>query len=425
MNVKFLLRSVIVLALAGAAVIVALNLMPERRDLREPIPHVHGVADPQFRRTMDGVFGGSLRSGHEIDILLNGDEIFPAMLGAIEAAESTVHFETFVYWSGDIATVFAQALANRARAGVEVRVLLDWAGSIPFDQSLVDIMEEGGVVVHRFRPIRWYTLDRINNRTHRKLLIVDGTVGFTGGVGIGDEWLGDARNPNEYRENHYRITGPSVAGMQAAFAENWLEATGEVLQGDRYYPPQANDGEIVAQLVKSSPRGGSRSMHQMLLMSLASAERNIRIGMAYFVPDDIALAQLIDAARRGVEIDIILPGPHISKQFVRHGSRYFWGDLLSEGIRIHEFQPSMYHAKLFIVDEDWVSIGSANFDERSFRLNDEANLNVHDRDFALQHIAIFEDDLARSRPITLEEWENRPWRHKFLDWLASLMRTQL
>ncbi|MGY6710294.1 MAG: phospholipase D-like domain-containing protein [Rhizobiaceae bacterium] len=425
MNLRNVQRIGLAFLVVGLLAIVALNLAPERRDLREPIPHHHAVSDPQFLRTMDGIFGGSMRGGHEIETLRNGVEIFPAMLEAIRNAQSTLAFETFVYWSGDIAEQFAREMAEAARRGVEVRVLLDWAGSIPFDQRLIDIMEEAGVMVHRFRPIRWYTLDRVNNRTHRKILLADGQIGFTGGVGIGDEWLGDARAPDEYRENHYRVTGPAVADMQAAFAENWLEATGEVLQGERFYPEQPTDGEIVAQLVKSSPRGGSRSMHQMLLMSLASATQNIRIGMAYFVPDDIAIEQLVDAAERGVEVDIILPGPHISKETVRHGSRYFWGDLLQAGIRIHEFQPTMYHAKIFIVDEDWVSIGSANFDERSFRLNDEANLNVYDRDFALQHIAIFEEDLERSRQITFAEWKNRPWRQKFMDWLASLLRTQL
>ena len=425
MNWRNVWRLGLAALVVGIVGIVALNLAPERRDLRDPIPHLQAVSDPKFLATMDGIFGGNLRGGHEIETLLNGDEIFPAMLEAIRGARSTVTFETFVYWSGEIAKEFAEALADASRRGVEVRVLLNWAGSIPFEQRLIDIMEEAGVAVHRFRPIRWYTLDRINNRTHRKVLVVDGNIGFTGGVGIGDEWLGDGRGPDVYRDNHYRITGPAVASMQAAFAENWLEASGEVLQGQRFYPEQPTDGELVAQLVKSSPSGGSRSMHQMLLMSLASATQNIRIGMAYFVPDEIAIAQLVDAAERGVQIDIIVPGPHISKETVRHGSRHFWGDLLQAGIRIHEFQPTMYHAKIFVVDEDWVSIGSANFDVRSFRLNDEANLNVYDRDFARQQIAIFEDDLARSRQVTLAEWENRPLRQKFMDWLASLVRTQL
>ncbi len=425
LNPKFLLRVVVGLVLAGAVVVVALNMMPERRDLREIIPHNHSVSDPQFLRTMDGIFGGGVRVGHTVETLLNGDEIFPAMLADIEAAERTINFETFVYWSGSIARRFAETLAEKARGGVEVRVLLDWAGSIPFDPDLIEIMEAGGVEVHRFRPIRWYTIDRLNNRTHRKLLIVDGNVGFTGGVGIGDEWLGDARNPSEYRENHYRITGPAVLDMQAAFAENWLEATGEVLQGDLFYPEQEASGDLVAQLVKSSPYGGSRSMHQMLMMSLASATSHIRIGMAYFVPDEIALNQLLDATARGVEIDIIVPGPHMAEDVVRSASRHFWGDLLRAGVRIHEFQPTMYHTKFLIVDEDWVSIGSSNFDERSFRLNDEANLNVHGRAFALEQIAVFEDDLARSRTITLAEWENRPMSEKVVDWLSSLLRVQL
>jgi cardiolipin synthase A/B len=424
-NLKHAVRAVLVLVVGAATVIVLLNLMPERRDVREAIPHLHGVSDPQFLRTMDGTFGGALRGGHSIETLVNGDRIFPAMLGAIGEARSTVNFETFIYWSGEMARIFADALAEKARDGTKVRVLLDWAGSVPLDQNLIDMMEEAGVEVHRFRPIRWYTLDRLNNRTHRKLLIVDGQIGFTGGVGIGDEWRGDARNAEEWRDNHYRITGPAVADMQAAFAENWLEATGEVLQGDLFYPAQDTEGDLAAQLIKSSPNGGSRSMHQMLLMSLAAAQSHIRIGMAYFVPDDITLTQLVDAARRGVEIDIILPGEIMSVEIVRHGSRHFWGELLEAGIRIHEYQPTMYHAKLLIVDDAWVSIGSSNFDERSFRLNDEANLNVYGPTFAAEQIAMFEADLALASLVTLAEWENRPIREKFSDWLASWFRAQL
>ncbi len=420
----------IMLTLAGlvalaALVLIALNLMPERRQVREPIPHAYGVSDPQFLRTMGAIFGGDVSGGHRIDTLINGDEIFPSMLQAIGEARETINFLTYIYWSGEIAEVFANALAEKARAGVEVRVLLDWAGSIPFEQRLVDTMEAAGVIVHRFRPLHWYTLDRVNNRTHRKLLIVDGTIGFTGGVGVGDEWQGDARNPNEWRDTHFRVEGPTVAEMQAAFAENWLEASNEVLQGDRFYPPQPQPGTIYAQHVKSSPNGGSRSMHQMIVMALAASEQHIRIAMAYFVPDDIAIAQLLDARRRGVEIDIIVPGGETDVPMTRHASRYFWGPMLEAGIRIHEYQPTMYHTKVVIVDEAWATIGSANFDDRSFRLNDESNLNVFDRDFALRQIEDFEADLAETREITLQEWQSRSLWQKFLDWGASHLRAQL
>ena len=239
------------------------------------------------------------------------------------------------------------------------------------------------------------------------------------------EGLGDARNPEEWRDNHYRVEGPVVADMQAAFAENWLEATNEVLQGDRFYPEQTDAGELFAQHVKSSPTGGSRSMHQMLTMAIAAAERHVRIAMAYFVPDDVMIAQLLDARRRGVEIDIIVPSGETDVPMTRHASRHFWGPMLRAGMRIHEYQPTMYHPKLLVIDEHWTTIGSANFDERSFRLNDESNLNVHDRAFALEQIAIFEEDKALSKEITLEAWEGRSAWERFVDWGASLLRAQL
>ncbi len=425
MRIGKVLKALAALVLLAALVIAGLNLFPERREVREPVPHEFAASDPQFMRTMASVFGGRVEGGHSIETLINGDEIFPSMLAAIAEAEETINFLTYIYWSGDIAEVFANALADKAREGVQVRVLLDWVGSIPFEQRLIDIMEGAGVVVHRFRPLHWYSLDRVNNRTHRKLTIVDGTVGFTGGVGIGDEWQGDARNPDEWRDTHFRVVGPAVAEMQAAFAENWLEASNEVLQGDLFYPEQPEAGDAYAQHVKSSPNGGSRSMHQMIVMALAAAESRIRIAMAYFVPDDVAIAQLLDARRRGVEIDVIVPSGETDVPMTRHASRYFWGPMLEAGIRIHEYQPTMYHTKVVIVDEFWSTIGSANFDDRSFRLNDESNLNVYDRDFALEQIADFDADLAQTREITLEEWQSRSLWQKFLDWAASHLRAQL
>jgi cardiolipin synthase len=405
--------------------VVTLNLVPEQHAVRQPIPHTYGISDPQFPETMQAIYGGEVRRGHHVRTLVNGDEIFPAMLSAIREARYSVNFETYIYWSGEIALRFANTLADKAREGVPVRVLVDWVGSIPFDQRLIDIMQQAGVSFHRFRPLHWYTLDRVNNRTHRKLLIVDGLVGFTGGVGIGDEWLGDARNIHEWRDTHYRVTGPAVSAMQAAFADNWLEGTGEVLQGSRFYPTQDDRGPWGAQVAISSQPEGSVSMHQMILMALAAAERHIRIGMAYFVPDDVALGQLLAARARGVEIDIIVPSEKTDVPIVRNGSRQFWGDLLRAGIRIHEYQPTMYHPKLLIVDDRWATIGSANLDERSLRLNDEANLNIYGEEFAAEQIAIFQEDLKRSRQISLQEWENRPLSEKLPDWVASWLRTQL
>lgn len=414
---------VTVLVLTLAAVVVALNLMPDRRELRRPVDAILSPADPEFQRSVTGLFGSNLMDGNAIDILQNGDEIFPAMLEAIASAQTSINFETYIYWSGQIADEFADALIERAQAGVDVRVLLDWAGSEPMNPKLVDAMAAEGVKIKRFRPLRWYTLDRINNRTHRKFLIIDGETGFIGGVGIGDEWLGDARSPDEWRETHYRIEGPVVAAMQGGFASNWVEDTGEILQGVRFFPPLEPAGEVAAQLVLSST--GSRNyMHLMLMTVIASAQDHIRITTPYFVPDKVAVNQLLDARARGVAVDIIVPGAHMSKEMVRNASRHLWGPLLEAGVRIHEFQPTFMHAKLLIVDDMFASIGSTNFDERSFRLNDEANLNVFDPEFAAVKIEMFEQDLARARQITLQEWQERPLRTQAADWVWSWLRSQ-
>lgn len=425
MRISLIWRGALALILAGALFIIALNLIPQRRVVQNPIPHSFSVTDREFPRVMGALFDDHVTRGHHIDTLINGDQIFPAMLDSIRNARDSVNFLTYIYWSGDIARQFAEALAAKAAEGVEVRVLLDWAGSIPFDEDLVKMMEGKGVKVHRFRPLKWYSLDRVNNRTHRKLLIVDGILGFTGGVGIGDQWKGDARNPDEWRDTHYRVEGPVVSKMQAAFAENWLEATNEVLQAGRFYPEQASAGELYAQHVTSSPTGGSQAMHQMMLMAIAAAQRHVRIGMGYFAPDEIMIIQLLDARRRGVEIDVLVPGEQIDVSLVRHASRHHWGRLLAAGVRIHEFVPTNYHTKVVIVDEQWTTIGSSNFDERSFRLNDEANLNVHNREFALRQIEDFTHDLSRSREISFRLWQSRSMTEKIKDWAANLLRTQL
>lgn len=399
-------------------------MTPDRRELRRPVAATLSTSQPGFRRSMAGLYGSNLIEGNHVKTLRNGDKIFPAMLEAIRTARTSINFETYVYWSGQIAEEFAEALAERAEAGVEVRVLMDWVGSWPMDAALMERMERAGVQITRFRPIRWYTFDRVNNRTHRKLLIVDGRIGFIGGVGIADQWRGNARTPEEFRETHYRVTGPVVAMLQGAFASNWVEDSGEILRGDAFFPPLERAGEMVAQLEISST--GSRNyIHMMLMTALAAAESHICITTPYFVPDDIAIAQLAEARARGVEVDILLPGPEINKPAVRRASRALWGPLLEAGVRIHEYQPTFLHAKLLIVDDVFASVGSTNFDERSFRLNDEANLNVFDQTFVRAQIAMFEEDLARSTPISLAVWQGRPWHVKMLDWMWSWLRPQL
>jgi cardiolipin synthase len=395
------------------ATLLVVNLFSgSEKKIKHNFPHEHGVDHPQFLRSMGALLGPALVDGNKTTTLLNGDEIFPSMLQAIRAAKKTITFETYIYWSGDIGKEFADALAQRARAGVKVHVLVDWVGSQKMEKALFDEMREAGVEIEKYHPLAWYTLDKLNNRTHRKLLVVDGRVGFTGGVGIADAWNGHAQDRDHWRDTHYRVEGPVVAQMQAAFADNWTKVSGMVLQGDGYFPALQPVGSHLAQVFRSSEEGGAESAHLMYLLSIAAASKTIDLSMAYFVPDELALDALVGALKRGVKIRIIMPGTATDEALVRRASRALWGPILQAGAELYEYQPTMYHCKVLVIDGLWTSVGSTNFDTRSFRLNDEANLNVHDRDFALRQISDFENDLQRSRRISYERWANRPWQEK-------------
>jgi cardiolipin synthase len=286
-------------------------------------------------------------------------------------------------------------------------------------------MREAGVEVEKYHPVKWHTLGKLNNRTHRKLLVVDGRIGFTGGVGIADKWDGNAEDPDHWRDTHFRIEGPAVAQMQAAFMDNWTKVTGKVLHTVEYFPPPQNAGAHYAQVFQSSIEGGAESMHLMYLLSIAAARRTIDLSMAYFAPDGIALEALLAAVQRGVRVRILLPGPHTDAEIVQNASRAKWGRLLAAGGEIYLYQPTMFHCKVLVVDGLWTSVGSTNFDNRSFRLNDEANLNIHDADVASRQIADFNDDLGKARRITYEEWAARPWTERVRDRVASLLNAQL
>jgi cardiolipin synthase A/B len=417
-----ILATVLVTAVA-AFLILNLSLGDKTVDRR--VESLYGVDDPQFVRTMGVLLGPPIVPGNRAVELVNGDEIFPAMLDAIRGAKMTVDFETYIYWSGEIGKAFAQALSERARAGVRVSVLLDWIGSGKIDERLLDEMRAAGVAVHRYNRPLWYNLGRLNNRTHRKLLVVDGRIGFTGGVGIADPWTGHAQDPEHWRDTHFRVEGPVVAQMQAAFLDNWMEVTGTVSHGPDYFPPIAPAGQQQGQVFVSSPGGGSESMQLMYLLSIAAARDTIRLSASYFVPDDVALDTFVAALKRGVRVQMILPGPHIDADIVRRASRARWGRLLRAGAEIYEYQPTMFHCKVMVVDDLWTSVGSTNFDTRSFSVNDEANLNIYDRAFARRQIAIFESDLKRSRRVSLEEWSDRPWTEKLWEHTVALLGSQL
>jgi cardiolipin synthase len=405
--------------------LVALMLTTGEKKIEQTIARHYDAEDAQFGRAMGVLLGPTSIAGNRFEVLLNGDEIFPSMLAAIRGAQKTITFESYIYWSGSIGRAFAEALAERARAGVKVHLLLDWLGSSKLDAAQVALMEGAGVMVRKFHEPAWYHLARMNNRTHRKVLVVDGTVGFTGGVGIADAWAGRAQDPDHWRDTHYRAEGPVVAQIQAVFMDNWIKVTGEVLHGAEYFPPLVKRGESRAQMFSSSPEGGSESMQLMYLLAITAATRTIHLSSAYFVPDDLALKALVTAAKRGVRIQIITPGEHMDAETVRKASRARWGDLLEAGVEIFEYQPTMYHCKVMVVDGLWLSVGSTNFDSRSFSLNDEANLNITDTAFAARQIEIFEQDLARSRAISLDEWRQRPRAEKMVEHMAALLRLQL
>ena len=406
-------------------VVVAMNFKTPEKALDRKIEHRYTLDDPQFRREMAVMLGPGIVPGNQVVDLENGDGIFPAMLDAIRSAKKTITFETYIYWSGAIGQEFADALSERARAGVAVKLMIDWAGSIKMEDAMLEQMRAAGVEVHQYRPLRWYNLGRLNNRTHRKLLVVDGRVGFTGGVGIADQWSGHAQDADHWRDMHFRIEGPVVAQMQAAFNDNWIKTTGEVLNGGDYFPPLQRVGDMDAHMFVSSPTGGSESMHLMYLMAIAAAERSIDLQAAYFVPDDLIIKALLAARHRGVRVRVNLPGKHIDSETVRLASKAHWGELLLAGVEIYEYQPTMMHNKLLIVDGEMTSVGSTNFDVRSFRLNDEASLNVYDPAFAARMTDVFEADLRPTVRYTYQMWKRRPLKEKLVEKFILPIKSQL
>jgi cardiolipin synthase A/B len=406
-------------------VLLVANLSLGDKRVEEKVATLYSAVDPQFRRNMSVMLGPPLVPGNRAQALVNGDQIFPDMLKAIGGARKTITFESYIYWSGETGAAFTQALIERAKAGVKVHLLFDALGSGRIDDKAVKEMKAAGVEVEKYNPWRWNTLAQINNRTHRKIMVVDGRIGYTGGAGIADEWSGNAQDPKHWRDTHFRLEGPAVAQMQAAFMENWIEVTGNVLHGEEYFPELARAGNHAAQFVVSSPGGGSESMQLMYLLSIAAAAKSIQLSAAYFVPDDVEIRTLVAAAGRGVRVQIIVPGHETDSPAVRRASRSTWRELLRAGVEFYEYQPTFFHCKVMIVDELWVSVGSTNFDARSFSVNDEANLNVYDRDFAAAQARIFAQDLQRSRRISLEEWQNRPWTEKLWEHTMGLFSSQL
>jgi cardiolipin synthase len=418
-------RTIVIVLLTLLVVSLATNFKTPEKQVLHTVVHQYGIDDPAFQREMGVLMGPAILAGNKITPLQNGDEIFPAMLDAIRGARRSITFETYIYWSGQIGAEFAAALEERARAGVKVHVMLDWAGSGKMDSKVLEALKQSGAQVQRYHPLHWYSIARLNNRTHRKLLIVDGTIGFTGGVGIADEWQGHAQDPQHWRDMHFKVEGPVVAEMQAAFQDNWIKSSGTVLHGEDYFPKLQPVGDKRMHLFVSSPSGGSASMHLMYLLSIAAEKRTIDIEAAYFIPDDLMRDALIAARHRGVRVRVLLPDKHLDSETVRIASKRGWGPLLTYGVEIHVYDPTMLHCKMLILDGEMVSVGSTNFDMRSFLLNDEASLNVYDHAFATQMEQVFEQDLRNSSVFTYRMWKDRPWTQKLSEWIVAPIRSQL
>ncbi len=366
------------------------------------------VRDPAFLRAAEALTGAPISWGDDVELLINGDAIFPCYLDTIRSAERTLCLLTYVYWRGDIASDVAEALCERARAGVEVNVIIDAVGGLKIERALVQEMADAGVRLSKFRPPKPYAARRVANRTHRKILVADGRVGLTGGVGIAEEWTGDAQDPDHWRDTHVRVRGPVVRGLFGAFAENWLEATGEVLAGEGYLPdlPQSEGGGPMM-VVRSSAGVGDTNVEALYYLAIAAARETLDLTAAYFVPRPAFIDALCDAARRDVRVRVLVPGPHIDKPPVRVAGRVSYDQLLDCGVEVYEYQPTMLHAKSMTVDGAWSSVGSVNFDNRSFQLHDEATLCVMSDEFAGRLTDQFERDLERSDRIEPGRWTGR------------------
>ena len=403
----------------------ALPIIRRRLPMRYHMRHQFGVRDVAFLQTMHALTGAPMSAGNHVTILKNGVQIFPSMLSAIKAAKRTINLEFYIYWDGGIGRLFAEALAERARAGVQVKVILDAVGSSQMSGGLIEFMARNGIDLEWYHPLRWYTISRVNHRTHRKLLIVDGEIGFSGGVGIADTWLGDADSKDHWRETVIRVEGPVVTQMQFAFMDNWVKSRGELLTGLSYFPQVPPRGNHVTQVIKSSPSEGSSTVKLLYIISIVSATRSIYINNAYFLPDPDTTRALEGAVRRGVDVRVIVPGELSDVPIARQASRLHYEFLLRRGLRIFEYQPTMMHAKTMVVDGIWTTIGSSNFDDRSFRLNDEVNVNVYDEAIASQIEQMFLEDASRAIEITPRKWLRRPFFDRFKEGFAGVFKRQL
>ncbi len=405
---------------------VVLGILFIRRDTVEYyLDHKFTVEDPEFFPSAHALTDPLPITGNKIELLHNGKMIFPAMLEAIRGAKQSINFEAFLFHSGEVGTQFCDAFVERARAGVRVRILLDGIGSaLNFDQSDVDRLKEAGCSFAYYHPIASWRLDRVNRRTHRRVLVVDGLVGFTGGVGFSDEWLGDADSPAHWREVHARLEGPIVGRLQAAFQEHWFREVGETLSGAGEFPELSPAGNLRAQVVASQ----SFSVAPLSLVqavSFSAAQKSIYITNAYCAPSSSQTRSLVAAVKRGVDVRLLLPGKHNDQPATKAAGRTAYGELLKGGVKIYEYQPTMIHSKTMVIDGIFSVLGSSNFDARSAQINEELDITIYDKAFGREMQAIFERDLLRAKRYTLEDFKKRSLWDRFTEWLMLPFHSQI
>ena len=408
-RIRGLSRTAKIVLVSLLVVGLALLFAQDQETLRveSPLP----ADDPLFPRYTAALTGGALTAGDEYQILVNGDQIFPSMLEAIAGAKRRISFETYIYDSGIVAARFSSALADAARRGVRVRVIVDAVGAQSMDAGHAREMRDAGVEIASFNPLHWYSIEEINYRTHRKILVVDGEVGFTGGAGVADHWLGNAGSRDHWRDTHVRVTGPAVTHLEAAFYENWAE-TGHVSAPELELRPEPAVTRARSIVAWSSPTGGSNAVKVLFLVSLAASRRTLDIASPYLVLDESTRYALMQARRRGVRVRLLVEGDLTDARPVKFASRNDYDGLLAAGIEIFEYQPTMMHVKATIVDGVWSIIGSTNFDNRSFELNDEVNVAIASADVARRLTEDFEADIPHALQLKLEEWRERPFSHK-------------
>jgi cardiolipin synthase len=412
----------------GTGLMAAFSFLiwPREMPPRVGLDHEFSVDDDEFLATMAGSTGIPFFEGNTIEILNNGDAFYPVMLKAIEQAKCSVTIEAYIYWAGKIGRRFAEAMAERARAGVCVKILLDAVGSSTIGDEILEILEKGGCQLAWYNPARPYSIGRFNHRTHRKSLIIDGRIAFTGGAGIADHWMGNAQDDQHWRDIQIRMEGPAVVTLQTGFAQNWLQATGEVVTGFEFYPPiEEPVGTLAVQSILSSPETGASTARTFYYLSIAAARRSISIANPYFVPDQGAIDLLIAAKQRGVHVRVMVAGIHNDNWMARQNSVRLYGPLLRAGIEIFEYNHTMLHQKTMVVDGVWATVGTTNFDSRSFAHNEENNVCTHDAGIAKQLEAIFEADIKGCDRMTLEKWHTRPLVEKALQNVVSLFQEQV